>query len=77
MHKRFYVTRKQVLMYILRHMYKFENLKEFKTHVHVVIQDLSDSSDTNLNQIKFYTRIELMLGDLINDIISLEDIPKL
>lgn len=66
MPKKFYVTHKQVNDYIIGRFPKFEDLSEFKMHVHRLINELSEFPEQNKNQIKFYSRVELTLGDWIN-----------
>ena len=55
--KRFYVTQKQVLEYILLGIHKFESKEEFKQNLKLVIDDLNQFPKDNSNQIKFYTRV--------------------
>jgi len=76
MHKRFYITRKQVLNYIVHRMPKFDTLKEFRKSVIKVIDDLSEYPDDNFYQLRFFNRVQLVLGDLIEGVTSLEDIPE-
>jgi hypothetical protein len=65
MHKRFYVTQKQVLEYILLSMHKFESTDEFKEKVQLVIEDLSEYPDDNRCQLKFFKRVQLALNDVV------------
>jgi hypothetical protein len=63
-YKRFYITQKQVLEYILRGMLEFENKEVFKQKLQLIIDDLNEFPKDNRNQLKFFTRVSDTLDNV-------------